>query len=152
MVWVGRKKVGKWLLKLRLYENGNPTSWGHWLNCGPPRKVATLSLGDRWFPFLCYVSQYTYTRITLQFRLIRYVQYLSNGLGSQTTWTSFGLLLTTYTPLLTISTLYTLTKSQHFLTSYPPPLVNVVCECPLTLNWLWFLRPLNYKEIIGWMG
>ena len=38
-------------------------------------------------------------------------------------------------PPLTFSTLWTLlTKSQHFRTTYPLPLVNVVCERPLTCN------------------
>ena len=29
------------------------------------------------------------------------------------------------------ATLWTLTKSQHFWTTYPPPLANVICERPL---------------------
>ena len=34
-------------------------------------------------------------------------------------------------PMLTFSTLETLTKSQHFWTTNQPPIVNVVCERPL---------------------
>ena len=39
--------------------------------------------------------------------------------------------LTTYTPPLTFSMAWTLTKSGHFWTTYLPCLVNVVCERPL---------------------
>ena len=39
--------------------------------------------------------------------------------------------LTTYPPALTFSMVWTLTKSGHFWTTYPPPLVNVVFERPL---------------------
>ena len=35
---------------------------------------------------------------------------------------------------LTFSSLSELTKSQHFWTTYPPLLVNVVCERPKTLE------------------
>ena len=38
--------------------------------------------------------------------------------------------LTTYPPLLTFPTLWTMTKSGHFWTTYSSPLVNVVCERP----------------------
>ena len=41
--------------------------------------------------------------------------------------------LTPTSPLLTFSILWTLTKRHHFLTTYPPPLVNVVWERPLNL-------------------
>ena len=47
---------------------------------------------------------------------------------SQTTLTRFWLFWPP-TPLCwPIFSLWTLTKSQHFKTTYPPPLVNVVCE------------------------
>ena len=42
------------------------------------------------------------------------------------------LFLTIYPPPLTFSTLSTLKKCQHFWTTYPPLLVNVVCEWPLS--------------------
>jgi hypothetical protein len=41
-----------------------------------------------------------------------------------------ALCLTTYPPRLTFSTLWTLTKNQQFWTTYPPLLVNVVCNDP----------------------
>ena len=44
-------------------------------------------------------------------------------------WAFFEHLLTP----LTFSTLWTLTKNRHFLTTYPSPLVNVVCERPLII-------------------
>ena len=44
----------------------------------------------------------------------------------------FGFLWPPTPPPLTFSTLWKLTKSQHFWTTYPPPLVNVVCERPLS--------------------
>ena len=50
---------------------------------------------------------------------------------SQTMLTQFWLFLTTCPPLLTFSMLWTLTKSGHFWTTYPPPLANIVFERPL---------------------
>ena len=50
---------------------------------------------------------------------------------SQTMLTRFRLFLTTYPPALTSSTVWALTKSGHFKTTYLPRLVNVVCEQPL---------------------
>ena len=50
---------------------------------------------------------------------------------SQTTLTSFCLFLTTCPPTLTFSNLVMVDKKLKFLTTYPPPLVNVVCEQPL---------------------
>ena len=35
---------------------------------------------------------------------------------------------------------FLLTKSEHFLTTYLPRLVNVVCECPLSLKIVCFWR------------
>ena len=62
----------------------------------------------------------------------------TSGIRGQTTLTSiFVLFLTTYPPsTLIFSILSTLTKSRHFglATQYPPHLVNLVCERPLTLK------------------
>ena len=53
---------------------------------------------------------------------------------SQTTLTRFCLVLTTYSPALTISMVWTLTNSGHFWTTYLPRLVNVDCERPPKLT------------------
>ena len=49
-------------------------------------------------------------------------------------WQDFGVFFNHLSPQLTFYTLWTLTKGQHFWTTYPTPLVNVVCERPLTMN------------------
>ena len=49
-------------------------------------------------------------------------------------WQDFGGFFNHLSPQLTFYTLWTLTKGQHFWTTYPTPLVNVVCERPLTMN------------------
>ena len=50
---------------------------------------------------------------------------LSLRRGSQTTFTRFLLVLTTYPPALTFSMVWKFTKSGHFWTTYLPRLVNV---------------------------
>ena len=49
---------------------------------------------------------------------------------SQTMLTRFWLFLTTYSPALTFSMVWTLRKSRHFKTVYLPGLVNIVYERP----------------------
>ena len=48
-------------------------------------------------------------------------------------WQYFGF-FDHLSPSLTFSTLWTLTKSRHFWTIYPPPLVNIVCKRPQPQN------------------
>ena len=50
---------------------------------------------------------------------------------SQTTLTSFRLFLDHLQPSIDIFYLMNVDKNQHFLSTYPPPPVNVICEQPL---------------------
>ena len=58
----------------------------------------------------------------------------SEGVAHKLRWQDFRFFWPPiYPPPLTFSTLWTLTKSRHFWTTYLLPLVNVVCEQALSL-------------------
>ena len=91
-----------------------------------------------------YTYPYIFTKIRLESQLnlkwflIQWYQIKARHCirgRSQTTLTRFWPFLTTYPPVLTLLTVWTLTKSGHFTTTYLPRLVNVVCEWPLTGLW-----------------
>ena len=63
---------------------------------------------------------------------------------SQTTLTRFWVFLTTYPPAFTFSMEKTLTKSEHFWTTFLHCLVNVACEHPLT----YFMTCMIFRRLL----
>ena len=83
-----------------------------------------------------YHHTFHYNSIIWQKNCLQFIatrECVSLGVVHKLCWQDFWL----FYPLLTISTLWMLTKSEHFWTTYPLPLVNIVCERPLTW-WSWW--------------
>ena len=115
-----------------------------WPFCRPKGRFLSKSVG-----FLCFSKKSELTLTSLingnvlgnskthlrSVYLVKLVSwFLSKGLFTNYVDKCLDLFIHLPTPL-TFSTLKMLTKSQHFWTTYPPPLVNIVCERPL----IWFL-------------